>query len=55
VYLFLRNKVNAKAILRTENLRQNKRFYRIGETENWNEMAIIKRIGEIYSTMFFKV
>jgi hypothetical protein len=31
LYLFLKNKGNAKALLKTENMRQDKRFYKMIE------------------------
>lgn len=45
LYLFLKNKGNTKIMLKTENVRQNKRFYRVNETKECNEIAIIKKIG----------
>jgi hypothetical protein len=54
VFLFLKNKGNTKGILKTENHRQNKRFYKVNQAKNRNESIIIKKFGEILWSIFFK-
>ena len=54
LFLFMKNKGNVKALMKTENVRQHKRFYKMNQASNSNEDALIRKFGEIFWNIFYQ-